>query len=278
MAIKINNTTVIDNGRNITNVVGVGDTFSTVFYGDGSNLIGIGTLSGSGDSSFIVGITSTFQTNDVQGFEDTIFTFPSTSGKRYIVQSIVATNISETPQEINLTTALDFVSKEKAYITFNTPIPIAGSIEILKEPQVMNLSDSIRMSALDNQYNGILNSVDVVISFAETNDINFFGVGFGTGTIINTNTVGVYTSSTVPSIINSIRLTNITDGGDHPVSISITNGTTTSFIAKNLLIPRYASVELLERQKRLETNGKISVQVETFNTVNVVISGKQIIA
>lgn len=41
MAIKINNTVVIDNGRNITDVENVGDA-NTVYYGDGSNLTGIG--------------------------------------------------------------------------------------------------------------------------------------------------------------------------------------------------------------------------------------------
>ncbi len=277
MAIKINNTTVIDNSRNVTNVVGVGDTFGTVFYGDGSNLIGIGTNTGDGDASFIAGITSTFQTNDVLGFEDTIFTFPSTSGKRYIVQSIVATNISEIPQEINLITSLDFNGEEKAYITYNTPIPVAGTLEILKEPQVMNPLDSIKMASYDSQYVGIMTAVDVIISYAETNDTNFFGVGIGSSTLSSTDIVDIYTSTTFPSIINSIRLTNITDGGDHPVSISITNGTTTSFLARNLLIPRYASVELLEKQKRIEIDGKISAKVETVGTVDIIISGKKLI-
>lgn len=41
MAIQISGTTVIDNSRNITNVIGVGDTSTTVYYGDGSNLTGI---------------------------------------------------------------------------------------------------------------------------------------------------------------------------------------------------------------------------------------------
>lgn len=42
MAIQISGTTVIDNSRNITNVLGVGDTATTVYYGDGSNLTGLG--------------------------------------------------------------------------------------------------------------------------------------------------------------------------------------------------------------------------------------------
>ena len=41
MAIKISGTTVIDNSRNITDVENVGDA-NTVYYGDGSNLTGVG--------------------------------------------------------------------------------------------------------------------------------------------------------------------------------------------------------------------------------------------
>ena len=41
MAIKISGTTVIDDSRNVTNIIGVGDTATTVFYGDGANLSGI---------------------------------------------------------------------------------------------------------------------------------------------------------------------------------------------------------------------------------------------
>ena len=43
MAIEINGTTVIDDSRNVTNVVAVGDTSTTTFFGDGSGLGGIPT-------------------------------------------------------------------------------------------------------------------------------------------------------------------------------------------------------------------------------------------
>ena len=53
MAIKISGTTVIDNSRNITDVENVGDA-NTVYYGDGSNLTGVG--GGGGYGSGGVGI------------------------------------------------------------------------------------------------------------------------------------------------------------------------------------------------------------------------------
>lgn len=45
MAIKINSTTVIDDNRNVVNVIGVGSTSVSTFYGDGSKLTGVASLS-----------------------------------------------------------------------------------------------------------------------------------------------------------------------------------------------------------------------------------------
>jgi hypothetical protein len=47
MAIKISGVTVIDDSRNIVNIdaVGVGST-TTIYYGDGSNLVGVVTGGG----------------------------------------------------------------------------------------------------------------------------------------------------------------------------------------------------------------------------------------
>ena len=72
-------------------------------------------------------------------------------------------------------------------------------------------------------------------------------------------------------------MTNRTDSGDFPVTIQLVNGSSVTHLAKNLVIPRYASVELLDRPKRLETNGIVKMQTITAaNTIDVVVSGKKI--
>lgn len=43
MAIKVSGTTVIDDSRNIKNVISIGDTATTIFYGNGSGLTGAGS-------------------------------------------------------------------------------------------------------------------------------------------------------------------------------------------------------------------------------------------
>jgi hypothetical protein len=57
MAIQISGRTVIDNSRNVTNVLGVGTPGSTI-YGNGSNLTGISTVGGLGYYSGNVVATS----------------------------------------------------------------------------------------------------------------------------------------------------------------------------------------------------------------------------
>jgi hypothetical protein len=88
--------------------------------------------------------------------------------------------------------------------------------------------------------------------------------------------ITIQESTSYPSVVQSIHLANRSNVGDYPISVSITNGTTTTYLAKNLIIPRYSAVEILERPKRIQTGGKIKVQVQQTSTVDVSISGKQI--
>ena len=88
MAIKVSGTTVVDDSRNITNVIGVGDTATTIFYGNGSGLSNTGaTLSAASGSQRLVvtsgtsGVMTTAATN-------ANLTWNSTSG------TLSATNVS----------------------------------------------------------------------------------------------------------------------------------------------------------------------------------------
>ena len=86
----------------------------------------------------------------------------------------------------------------------------------------------------------------------------------------------IYASSSSPSVVESIHITNKTDSGDYPVSITITSGTTTSYLAKDLIVPRYASVELLERPKHIPQDATIMVGVGQTQTIDVIVSGRKL--
>ena len=226
--------------------------------------------------SFNTGISSNFSANLV-GIGSTVITFPATSGKRYIIHSINAANVAVGFTEVNVIASIDFSGGEKTYIAYNVPIPTGTSIELLKEPQVLNPSDKILMRSTDSTRTAIDSAVQVYVSYQEVTNTSYFGVGIGSVGLGVTTPVGVYTATTYPSIIQSIRLANRTDDGPYPVTVSITSGLTTTNLVKDLIVPKYGVVELLEKPKRLDTSNIIKVQTPDAKSIDVTISGIQIV-
>jgi len=117
----------------------------------------------------------------------------------------------------------------------------------------------------------------------------------GTGTIvaISSNTTSVtaglstipvayYSSGTsYPSIIQSIRVSNISDGmiypgGDYPVWVGIGNSDTIfSWLAYNMVIPKNSSIELCESPKRIGIGQSIFAYSNTPYAIEIQVAGKQ---
>lgn len=273
MAIQINSTTVIDNARNVQNVIGVGNTGTTTFYGDGSKLTGITAGGASDGGAFNTGITSALSAS-LTGIGSTVLTLPSTAGKEYVVYSIHAANVGLNT-EVNVIGAFDFDGGERSYFAYNIPIPPGLAVELLNQPQVLNPSDKIVMRGTDYDRVGVDNEVQVYITYEEKTATDYFGLGFGpANSITTTAAVGIYTATTNPAILQSIRLTNTTDLGGYPISVTVTSGDTTKSLVEDLIVPKYASVELLETPKRLNVDDVLKVQVDQLSTIDVQISGK----
>jgi len=66
----------------------------------------------------------------------------------------------------------------------------------------------------------------------------------------------------------------LSDLGGYPISVTVTSGVTTRSLVDNLVVPKYASVELLETPKRLNLSEVLKVQVDQLATIDVQISGK----
>ena len=247
------------------------------YYGDGSKLTGI--TAASGDSYlFNTGITNSFSaTLDSIGDTD-IITFPSTANKKYILYSINCTNVSIANTEVNVIGAFDFSGGQRSYFAWNIPISPNNSVEILKQPQVLNPSDAIRMRATDISRFGVNNAVQVNFAYQEVSDTDakYLGVGLGTVGLGVTSPVTLYTSTSLPTVIQSIRLVNKTDSGDYPVSITISNGLSTTYLVKELIVPKYSSVEICEQPKRIEIGESIDVILGQSSTFNVQLSAKKI--
>ena len=167
-------------------------------------------------------------------------------------------------------------SSRDTHLSYNVPLVAGGSVELLKQPHIANPNDVILGWTNDTTYAGRSGVVEIYMTYTTSTDTTYFGVGISTATLPDTNLTTVYTSTTNPSTIQSIHLTNRTDDGDYPVSVRITNGASSSYLVKDMVIPRYSTVEICDNPKRVEGNGVIQVAVGQINTVDVTISGKTI--
>ena len=246
------------------------------YYGDGQYLSGV--VSPESNGEFYTGVSSSIQLTPLS-YETSIYTFPSTAGKQYVIESINVANVDTSVgvgTTVNIIASIEDSSGEQTYIAYNVPVVNGGLIELLKNPIVAGPSDVMKMWVTNDAYTGVNNAADVYMNYSEYTSTEYVREYASTVSIATTDVTTVYTSSTYPSVIESIHLANRTDIGDYPVSVTITNGVTTTFLAKDLLIPRYATVDILDRPKRIELNGTLGIKVGQTSTIDVIIAGKQI--
>ena len=247
------------------------------YYGDGQYLSGI-TAGAGGYEQFNTGITSSLQLTPLS-YETSIYTFPSTAGKQYVIESINVANVDTSVgvgTTVNIIASIQDTSGEQTYIAYNVPVVNGGLIELLKNPIVAGPSDVIKMWVTNSAYTGVNNAAEVYMNYSEFTSTAYIREYASTVSIASTDITTIYTSSTYPSVIESIHLANRTDIGDYPVSVVITSGLTTTYLARDLLIPRYSTVDILDRPKRIETNATIGIKVGQTSTIDVIIAGKQI--
>jgi hypothetical protein len=246
------------------------------YYGDGSQLSGV--VSPASNGEFYTGVSSSLQLTPLS-YETSIYTFPSTAGKQYVIESINVANVDTSVgvgTTVNIIASIEDSSGEQTYIAYNVPIVNGGLIELLKNPIVAGPSDVMKMWVTNDAYTGVNNAAEVYMNYSEYTSTEYVREYASTVSIATTDVTTVYTSSTYPSVIESIHLANRTDIGDYPVSVVITNGVTTTFLAKDLVIPRYSTVDILDRPKRIELNGTLGIKVGQTSTIDVIIAGKQI--
>tara|TARA_R100000458_G_scaffold59433_2_gene70022 strand:- start:4080 stop:6992 length:2913 start_codon:yes stop_codon:yes gene_type:complete len=257
----------------VLNFIGAGNTFAV----DGSTVdISIAGGGGGGSGDFNTGLSGEFHGTAV-GIGSTVFTFPSTAGKKYILRSLLATNVATANTEVNVIGAFDFNGGERSYMGYNLPIPVGMAAELLRQPQVLNPSDKILLRSTDIDRNGVDSVVEYYGTY-ETLDsgTDYVGVGLGANTLNNTNLNTLYTSTGAPSVLQSIRIANISDAGPKPITVQVVDGGETIRLVENLIIPKYGSVEILDNQKRIASGAIIKVQLDEASTMGVQLSAKKI--
>lgn len=316
MAIKVNNTTVIDDGRNFSGVGltvtgglyanGTVGTAGSILSSTGSGIAWIpaptGGGGGSGSGTFDTGITTSIYVSVTSGIGTAIagfttqqanndifigpgiaYSFPSTAGVEYVVESIHVTNVFS--NELYLSGRHDYNGGSRVPIAQRVIVPYQGATELLEQPIIANPSDVIRLQALTGigtTATGVDGGLDAFIVYSTKNDTNYIGVG---KTITNGTGTEIFTSTTYPSVIQSIRIINYSPSSDVDVSLAVYRGGTVGQIATtgvrqgyfvyNLTIPQNSTIEICEKPKYLAAGDTLVGVGKTINnTVSICVSGK----
>lgn len=257
------------------NVVGV--VTATSFVGDGSGLTNL-----PGGGSFNVGISSLVYA-PVGATLGIGHSFENDATKSFIVESIHVSNrglsnayLTATQRFLSNTTEVPFANK--------VIVPYQGAVELLEEPFIANDGDILKFQALSGigtDAGGITGALEAFITYSEQETTSLIGLG---QTI--TDTVGgvgyaqtVYTSSTYPTVIQSIRLVNTSDNSDVDASVSIfRNGTIRmGYLVYNLTVPQNSTIEICSRPKYLNTNDTLVVDASNTNILATFVSGKSVV-
>ena len=257
------------------NFIGAGNTFAVT--GSTIDISIAGGGGGGGSGQFNTGLTNEFY-GTASGIGSTVFTAPSTSGKKYILTSLLATNVATGNTDVNIIGAFDFNGGERSYFGYNIPLPVGMAAELLKQPMVLNPSDKVLLRSTDISRNGVDTIVEYYGTYEMQESVDLVGVGLGSATMSDTAAKTLYTSSGAPSVLQSIRIANITDSGPKPISISITHGSDVIRLVENLIVPKYASVEILDNQKRISSGAIVKVTLDEGSTMGVQLSAKKISA
>ena len=204
------------------------------------------------------------------------YTFPVTSGRRYIIESIHVTNIFT--NDLYLVSRHDFSGGSNIPLANRVIVPYQGSLELLEQPMVAQPSDIIRLQAMDgttSSATGINNGLQCHISISQKIDTSYFGIG-----ALVSNTTSEQVIYTVPvgnkAVIQSIRLCNYNLNIDIDASVILYDDSDTkiSYLAYKLTIPKNSTIELCQRAKYLGPSGTIRAFASYSTGFSILVYGR----
>ena len=278
--------------------VGGDINFSGTLYDNGVEF----TSGGGGSGTYDTGITTSIIVNVTSGdgltIEDTndifvgpgiAYSFPSTAGKTYVIESIHVSNTFS--DELYLSGRHDFFQSSNNWleipISQRVIIPYQGATEFLDQPIVANPQDIVRLQAfdgIDSTATGINGGLDAVITYSEKDDTDYVGVG---STVPSSSSGSELLYATgYDAVIQSIKVCNYSLTSDVDASISIWRGGTKGSVLSTgvrqayyiykLTIPKNSIVEILEKPKFLVKNDCLILESSGNNSLSATLSGKYI--
>ncbi len=240
-----------------------------------------GIATGIGTAGISTALSQTTRNNDIFIGPGIAFSFPSTVGVKYVIESIHLTNTFA--NELYVSGRQDYNGGRNIPIANKVIVPYQGATELLEQPAIASPSDIIRLQAftgIGSTASGIDGSIDGFIVYSRKSDTKYVGIG---STVTNASGQEIYTASTYQTVLQSIRLVNYNNNIDVDTSVSIyrggtvggilTTGVRQGYLAYNLTVPRNSTVEILEQPKYLAIRDSIVVGAAASNSIAIHIAG-----
>ena len=253
-------TEAVQDSSGLTSKLAVGIVTAKTLYGDGSNLTGI-AAGGSGQfNTGLTGATAYAVTTSMA----TALTANASSSYRTVIHSIHVANISASEVTVSGEMQSSFS------FAHTIPIPAGSAVELLKQPKVLGASETIELQASANS------ALQATIIAEQKEDTDLWDAQVD---ITSTATwTDLYTSTSNPSVVQSILLANDDGTNDVKARVVWTDGSDNiqAYLCYDLVVPADSTVELCEQPKYLASGYKLRVYANQADRLEVTASGKQI--
>ena len=241
----------------------VGAAVGIVTYiGDGSELTGIAA---GGSGQFNTSISGATQ-YDVTTSMATAYTASATATIRTVVHSIHICNISGSEASISGEMQTNFS------FAHTIPVPAGSAVELLKQPKVLGPSETIELQSDTSS------ALEATIIVEEKEDTALWDAQIALSSAA-TNT-DLYTSSSYPSVVQSILLCNNDGSNDVKARVYWSDGSNNvqSYLVYDMVVPADSTVEICEQPKYLATGYKLRAYANQADRLEITASGSQIVS
>jgi hypothetical protein len=244
-----------------------------------------GIATGIGGVAISTALSQTIRNNDIFIGPGIAYSFPSTVGVEYVIESIHLTNTFG--NELYVSGRHDFNTAANTWravpIANRVVVPYQGSLELLEQPMVASPQDQIRLQAftgIGTTATGVDGGIDAFIVYSRKTDTKYVGIGT---TVKTASGQDVLTASTYQTVLQSTRLVNYSNAIDVDATVSIyrggtvggivTSGVRQGYLAYNLTVPKNSTIEILEKPKYLAKGDSIVVGAAVSNVIAVHVAG-----
>ena len=188
-----------------------------------------------------------------------VVTFSSTDGVSFIVQSLHVTNLSPNVAYLNGRINYNYSSSSNSVVFANLlEIPGASSQELFFKPSTFKVGDQIQIQSFSNPKQPANGLISAMVSYQGSAITEYDRAA----TSLTSNSMSnVYTSVGKTAIVESVKVVN---PNPNPATITVqivdTTGAIFSYLASNLFIPAFSSIEVCEYPKALLTDYTIRAQ------------------